>query len=478
MLGISFWRVVLGILRGLVLSGACLQVGMPSRYAAADHAPPNIVLLVADNLRYDLLGCAGNRIIQTPQIDELAAAGVRFENAYCTTSICAASRASILTGLYRRAHGYTFHRPPMTREQLASSYPALLKRAGYRTGFVGKFGIVAEEGATSAMFDVFQPAAAWGTDQPYVRRDENGDVKHLTRINGDRAVAFLRGCSEQQPFCLSVSFSAPHPEDDNPAQYVFDAQYAPLYSEAVIPPAPVAEQSYFERLPEFLQRSENRRRWFRRFDTPEKRQAMMKAMMRMITGVDAQVGRVMAALEQLGFAENTIVIFTSDNGLMVGEHVLTGICLIYEGSIRVPLIVYDPRCGARHGDRCLSEMALNVDIAPTLLTLAGVDVPSAMQGRSVVPLLSGATWGWRTDFFYEHLFVHPHIPQSEGVRNSRYVYARYLEQDPIYEQLFDLQRDAHQTNNLAGDADHRDLLGRLRDRCHQLRAEVTAVGRP
>ena len=266
------------MLRTFAYAVAFCAVALSCVGARADggRTRPNLVFLMADNLRHDLLRCAGSKIIQTPNIDRLAAQGVRFENAFCTTSICAASRASIFTGLYRRAHGYTFNRPPMTRQQLTTSYPALLKRAGYRTGFVGKFGVVVEEGATDEMFDVFRPAIAWGKQQPYMRRDDDGKVNHLTRINGDRAIAFLRTCRRRQPFCLSVSFSAPHPEDDNAAQYIFDSTYMPLYRDAVIAPPPVSLPKYFDRLPDFLKLSENRRRWFRRFDTPEKYQQMME----------------------------------------------------------------------------------------------------------------------------------------------------------------------------------------------------------
>ena len=145
---------------------------------------------------------------------------------------------------------------------------------------------------------------------------------------------------------------------------------------------------------------------------------MIKSMMRMITGIDAVVGRIDAELERLGLADNTIMIFTSDNGIMIGEHGLTGIWLIYEGSIRVPLIVSDPRLAEQHrGTR--RQMALNVDLAPTILAMAGVDVPPAIQGRSLVPLLEDEQVDWRSDFYYEHLFVHKHIPKSEGVRGAR-----------------------------------------------------------
>ena len=132
----------------------------------------------------------------------------------------------------------------------------------------------------------------------------------------------------------------------------------------------------------------NRQRWFRRFDTPEKYQRMIKAMYRLITGVDIQIGRILDELRKRGVEDNTIIIFTSDNGLITGEHGITGIWLMYEPSIRLPLIIYDPRRPEASRGKALSELALNVDYGPTLLDLAGVEIPAAMQGRSLLPLLA------------------------------------------------------------------------------------------
>jgi len=455
---------------------ACLWVFRPAWAAESEPAPkrPNILLLMTDNQRSSALGCAGNTIIQTPNIDRLAAEGVRFENAFCTTSICAASRASIFTGQYRRTHGYTFNTPPLSRQAMQNSYPALLRAAGYRTGFVGKFGIGAQDGAADQMFDFFRRAIACDTRSPYYRKVDDGTRKHLTRINGDRAIAFLRSCRDDKPFCLSVSFSAPHPEDDNPQQYVYDRVYQDLYADVTIPPPSVSHPRYFERLPDFIKNSMNRHRWFRRFDTPEKYQEMIKSMYRMITGVDAQVGRIMAELERLGLHENTVVIFTSDNGIMVGEHGLTGIWLMYEGSIRVPLVIYDPRLGAPRRAAQVAQMALNIDLPATMLDLAGLEIPRGMQGRSLLPLLRGEPVRWRNDFFYEHLFQDggKTIPGSEGVRSERWKYVRYFRRKPVYEQLFDLKSDPDEINNLRGDQRHQKTLESLRRRCDKLRPSV------
>ena len=438
----------------------------------ASERPPNIVFLMTDNHRWDLLGCAGNDIIQTPNIDRLAERGTRFTNSFCTTSICAATRASILTGEFRREHRYTFTMPPMSVQRMDRSYPALLKQAGYRTGFVGKLGVEVDPRAPDRMFDFYRRRIASSTRNPYYREAADGRVKHVTTINGDDAVEFIRTSLQEQPFCLSVSFSAPHPEDDHIDQYIFDKELATLYERDEIPPPPIPDNEHFRRLPGFIQVSMSRQRWFRRFDTPEKYQRMMKGMYRLITGVDRQVGRIVAELQSRGFDDNTVVIFTGDNGIMIGEHGLTGIWLMYEGSIRKPLIIADPRLNrSRHGVT-VDQMALSFDCPVTMLDLAGVSVPPQMRGRSLVPLMRGETIDWRKDFFYEHLYERETIPKSEGVRTERFKYVRYFERNPLYEQLFDLEADPNEVTNLVGNSGHDATLRALRARCDELRDSV------
>lgn len=451
-------------------SGGLATRSLPGAQVGA--APPNIVFLMTDNHRWNLLGCAGNDIIRTPHIDALAARGARFTESFCTTSICAATRASILTGEFRREHRYTFTMPPMSLQRMDRSYPALLRQAGYRTGFVGKLGVEVDGRAPARMFDFYRRRIASSTRNPYYREASDGQVKHLTEINGDDAVEFIRTNPSNQPFCLSVSFSAPHPEDDNLDQYVFDRRYEDLYKDAVIPEPPIPGNEYFRRLPGFIQVSMSRQRWFRRFDTPEKYQRMMKGMYRLITGVDAEVGRIVDELANRGFADNTVVIFTGDNGIMIGEHGLTGIWLMYEGSIRKPLIIADPRLPASRHGITIDDMVLSFDSPVTMLDLAGIVVPGEMRGRSLLPLLRGESVGWREDFFYEHLYERETIPKSEGVRTRNLKYVRYFERNPVYEQLFDLEADPNEVTNLAGSPAHATTLATLRSRCTELRDSV------
>jgi arylsulfatase A-like enzyme len=402
-------------------------------------------------------------------MDRLANEGVRFENAFVTSPICAASRASLLTGVVERTHQLTFGTPPLASHFIDRSYPTLLREAGYHTGFIGKFGVRTEPGATETMFDTFVPL--W-TD-PYFKEMEDGSVRHLTDITADESIEYLRSNGRTGPFALTVSFNAPHAEDGDERQYIWPEAMDFLYSDTSIPHPPLSEPAFFDALPEFLKEASlNRIRWYWRFDTPEKARRMTRGYFRMISGVDAAIGRILGELESLGFAENTVVMLMGDNGYFLGERGYAGKWLPYDLSIRVPLVVYDPRVEDRLRGSTPSLPILNVDLAPTLLDLAGVEVPATMQGRSLAPLLMGeAPADWRTDFFVEHLFDHPEIPKHEGVRGERFKYARYFEQVPVYEELYDLLEDPLETRNLSGDPEYLEILEELRRRTDELRDE-------
>ncbi len=425
--------------------------------------PPNIVFVLTDDQRADALGCLGHPYLQTPCLDALAQRGQRFSNCFVTTAICAASRASILTGTWEGTHGYTFGKPPLRPEFVRDAWPRLLREAGYRTGFVGKWGVRNERGATGELWDSFRPMSA-----PYLRKQKDGGgVRHQTDAAADHAIGFLRGCDREQPFCLMLSFNAPHAEDSHKDQFIPPPSLAGLYRDVDVPAPALSDDAFFTALPEFQRQSLNRVRWHWRFDTVEKRERMVRNYHAMITGVDRAVGRVLDELHAIGAADDTVVLFTSDNGCFLGERGFAGKWTIHEDSIRVPLIVHDPR-GARQNEAALGQMVLNVDLASTILDFADVDVPASYQGRTLLPLLRGETPEWREDFFYEHLFDHDKIPKSEGVRGPRWVYARYFEQEPVFEELYDLQSDPEQAANLARDPAHADTLARMRARCDEL----------
>jgi arylsulfatase A-like enzyme len=430
-------------------------------------ARPNVIFFLSDDQRADFLGCAGHPILQTPVIDHLAAEGVRFENAFVTTSICAASRATLFTGQWERTHGFTFGTPPIAEATGLLSYPVVLREAGYRTGFIGKFGVKVHAGATDAMFDYFTPLGRRVTELP------DGTTQHFTEEVGVRAVEFLQGCDKEQPFCLSVSFNAAHASDgDKVNHYPYPETEAGLYEDVTIPP-PLVSTDFWEELPPFFQDGMHRDRWFWRWDTPEKYQRNVKAYYRMITGLDRVMGEILEEVEELGRGDNTVVIFMGDNGYYKGSRGFAGKWSHYEESLRVPLVIYDPRLPREKRGRVLDPIALNVDVAPTIIDLAGETTPEIYQGDSLVPLLYDRPIDqWRNDFFCEHLMNNPRIPKYEGVRGERYVYARYFEQTEEGEFLHDLQEDPSQLLNYVDDPEYLEILGEMRLRCDEIRDEL------
>lgn len=452
--------------RPMKIAAAVVFLFAPATRTAADDRP-NVIFFLSDDQRADFLGCAGHPILKTPVIDRLAAQGVRFENAFVTTSICAASRATLLTGQWERTHGFTFGTPPIA--DASSTYPAILREAGYRTGFVGKFGVQVPAGARERMFDTFVPLG----QRPYFRKRPDGTLRHFTEEAGDRAAEFLRGCRHDQPFCLSVSFNAPHASDrDQVNHYPYAKAEEGLYQDVMIP-QPKISTEFWKELPTFFHDCMHRDRWFWRWDTPEKYQRNVKAYYRMITGVDRVMGDVLAELERLGMADNTVVVFMADNGYYKGSRGFAGKWSHFEESLRVPLVIFDPRLPVGKRGRVVKPMALNVDFASTIVELAGVPLPETTQGRSLVPLVYDTPAdGWRTDFFCEHRMDHDRIPKYEGVRGQRYVYARYFEHPEDGEFLHDLQVDPHQLKNFVDDAAYEAVLQKLRRRCDRLRDEL------
>lgn len=442
----------------LLFAGAC---AMALPFAQAPSHKPNLLLVLTDDQRWDSMGCAGNTLASTPSLDALAREGVLFRNAFVTTAICAASRASVLTGLHERAHHYTFGRPPLADALVDESYPVRLRAAGYRTGFVGKLGIHTEPGALERMFDSFVPLSP----APYFKPQPDGSERHLCDITGDRALEFLDRCESGRPWCLSISFNEPHAEDGDPRQYFWPKALDQLYADTVFPVPKTMTPEFFAAQPEFLRKSESRTRFLWRFDEPAKYQEMVRGYYRMISGVDAVLGRLRAELQRRGLAADTVIVFSSDNGYFLGERGFADKWYAYEPSIRVPLIIADPRLPeSRKGATC-DRMALNVDLAPTLLELAGLTPTASCQGRSLVPLLSGSvSIDWRTEFFYEQGFDEPTIPKSEGLRTERYTYLRWFEQVPLVEELYDHQADFDQSKNLIEDPAHAELAAELRRR--------------
>jgi arylsulfatase A-like enzyme len=443
----------------------------PFRSAGVDR--PSFVVFLTDDQPYDTLGCAGNPRIQTPNLDALAARGVRFTNAFVTTPVCAVSRASLLTGQHMGRHGIEDFDRPLSAEQWRETFPALLRDAGYRTAFLGKFAIGAP--ATSDP-ELCLPADRFDFWYGFPQGIEykqvvGGATVYVTSEMERKAEEFLRSLPKGAPFCLIVAFKEPH----GPYNY-FDPEVPDTYA-GLDPPLPTTmTPEAFAAQPALLRESflatENMQRWM---EDPSDYKLLVRQLYRTISRADLAVGRISKLLDELGLAQRTVVLMSSDNGQLAGAHGLVGKFLMYEESIRVPLIVADPRASASTRGRVSEAMALNIDLAPTILSLAGVNVPARMQGQDLSPLLKDVAMSGREDWYGEHVYSPerdgPTIPKSECVRTQRWKYIHYLETDPPVEQLFDLQADPLEEHDLSADPSQAETLARLRARCGELRAQ-------
>lgn len=376
---------------GLAALGLGLGYGPVAAPAPAprNDPRPNLVFLLADDQCFWSLGCYGNPNVRTPQLDRLAAEGMAFDRHYDTTAICMASRASILTGMFEFKTGCNFAHGPLLRTHWERSYPVLLRRAGYLTAFAGKIGIeVADRpgGPSQLPEDDFDWWGA-GPGQTYYETAKNPSIAryarkypHSTLAYGAFGRDFIRYAATQgRPFCLSISFKAPHrPPTPDPR---FDQVYAGR--RFTKPPNFGREHGRH-----FAPQSRQGRQYVRfhewGYDTDY--DGVMRRYHQLIYGIDVAVGMIRQALEQTGLADNTVILYTSDNGFLCGAHGYASKVLPYEESSRVPLILYDPRHGHLGRGRRCQALTGNVDIAPTLLELAGLPVPPEMDGRSLLPL--------------------------------------------------------------------------------------------
>ena len=446
--------------RPLILVSLAVAAGL-SGSASARPEKPNIVVLYADDWRFDTLGCAGNPIVKTPNLDALAAKGVRFTQNCVTTSICGVSRATLFTGQWMSRHGNTGFKE--FRTPWEETYPGLLRDNGYWVGHVGKW--------HNGKF----PAGKFDFGRAYSGRHwmkkEDGSMIHVTQKNENDALEFLASRPMAKPFCLTVAFFATHAEDGNPKQFLPQPESMKLYNDGPVPVPPNATEESWKRLPDFFdEENEGRNRWHWRFDTPEKYQTMMKNYYRLATEVDATCGRIIAELKEQGIYDNTLVIFTTDNGYYHGEHGLADKWYPHQESIRVPLIIDDPRMRETSRGTTDGSFTLNADLAPTILAFTGIPAPATMQGRDIAPLyLEEEKPEWRTEFFYEHATIQnkDFIPASEALVRKDWKFFHW--EDHGIDQLFHIAEDPHEENDLIGDPSQTERLAEMRARFAELK---------
>ena len=446
----------------LVLAASFL--GLLAGRAVAEEKP-NIIFFLADDQRNDTLGCAGNPIIQSPTLDRLAARGVRFENAFCEVPICSASRATLLSGLTQRTHGFNFFELPVPSQYIATSYPMMLKAAGYRIGFAGKYGMQFGGAGLKKEFDFIKEIGR----NPFLKKQEDGTLRHETDLCADAAIEFIKSNPQDKPFCMSVSFNATHAEDgDHRPGYHFQWPQSAdgLYEDVEIPAPKLSDDKYFKAMPPFLQDEKglNRQRYYWRWNTPEKYQTNIRAYYRMITGIDNAIARVLKELKAKGLDQNTIIVYSADNGYMRGDRGTAGKWNHYDQSLRIPLIVYDPRLPEEQRGRVVNELVNNVDLPATFVDFAGLEIPEVYQGRSVLPLVEDkAPDDWRKDIFTEHKFSMTN--NWYAVRSERYKYASYYQEEGgPYECLYDLGKDPTELINLANNPEYATVLSKMKAR--------------
>lgn len=444
----------------LALGGLSLIPSICFSQVAKDNRP-NIIFILTDDQRWDALGYAGNEIIITPHMDKLAKDGVYFSNAFATTPISAASRASILTGLYERTHGYTFQKGKLKQPYVDISYPVLFKNNGYHTGFFGKLDVIIDN--ASDLFteaDFYDRNNQYKDHRGYFYKTINKDTVHLTEYTGYQARNFIQNAPKNKPFCLSICFSAPHAHDNSKEQYFWQDKSNKRYENIDIPEPKISSDSIFEKLPFEVKKGFNRLRWKWRFDTPEKYQNSVKGYYRMISEIDDEIGKIRQLLKENNLADNTIIIMMGDNGYFLGERQLAGKWLMYDLSIKIPLIIFDPRTNKSYD---IDDMVTNIDIPMTMLSLASIPYPSNYQGIDLTPYIQlGYNKHKRESLLIEHLWEKPEIPSSEGIRSENWKYIRYRFID-AKEELYNLKEDPDEINNLAQDSKYNALLNNFRN---------------
>jgi len=377
------------------------------------------------------------------------------------------SRATLLTGQYMSRHGITKFGVQLPEKAIENTYPAVLRKAGYWTGYVGKFG-VGHIRENEFDYSTEYEGKHW-------LPDGKGDSIHVTEKNRRDALTFLNGRPKDKPFCLTVGFFAVHAQDEHPDQYRYQPESNKYYKDDVIPTPKTATEKHFKALPPFLATEENegRVRWHWRFDTPEKYQKYMKAYYRMLTEEDLAIGDIIAELKKEGVYENTLILFMGDNGYFHGEHGLADKWYPYQEGLKVPLIVVDPRAASNKRNTTNDEFVLNIDVAPSIVAAVGQKIPGVMQGSDFSGLyLSDKPLKWRSEFYYEHPVVldEKRIPASEALvtHHDKYIYWPNYK----FEEYFDLQKDPYEEHNAINQKEYSSEITILKQHFNQLKANA------
>ena len=468
---------------------------------------PNIIFLLTDDQRENTLSIMGHPWVKTPNIDQLVKEGLRFSNTYIAEPTCSPSRVAIFTGMHERKNGIGFTSSyQLTEEQWEKTYPGLLRRAGYYTGFIGKFGVeyYTFRGRASEKFDFWRGHDGWTKFFPKDFEAESCKPYHdagediITPIMGESITMFLNSLPANKPFCLSVSFSVPHgsqttsmytecdnwhsmmtPANENPklkGHPIYDTLYRKkpfdIPEECTTDPYRFIPQAVMD------QDGGRSKTYEYSYNTVSCREHHIRYY-QTITGLDRVIGGLVKSLEERELKDNTIIIFASDHGLLMGEYGMGGKALLYDLTSKIPCFINDPGIPDQMRGKTLDHLVSSLDITATILEYAGIQVPEHMEGKSLVPLMANTELPWREEIFLENLFTGRDNPFCEGIRQGNWKYIRmfdgkvdYLEKDvdfrdrkPDFEQLFNLEEDPGEYHNLIAAYEGTTFLKDIRAKC-------------
>ncbi|BAX81127.1 sulfatase-like hydrolase/transferase [Labilibaculum antarcticum] len=396
---------------------------------------PNIIFLLSDDQTSIATGCYGNDQVVTPNMDKLASDGVMFLNHYNTTSICMANRVNILTGMYEYKTGCNFMHGDLKPEKLDKSYPVLLQEAGYFTGFAGKVGFEMDTTETDKIKDKLPVGYfdmwAGGPGQTLYKTAKNPGIAkyaekypHSTRAYGAWANDFIKEAKKSgKPFCMSISFKAPH------LPFTPDKYFDHIYEgEKYKKPA-----NYGAKNAKHLSAQAKSGRQYNAYnfwrESEESYQEAITKYNQLIYGVDYAIGMIRKSLKEQGMDENTIIIFTGDNGYSCGAHNLAGKVLPYEEASKSPFIIYDPWAPKAKRGLKRETVTANIDIAPTILSYAAIDIPKNMDGVNLLPLIEKPEGIKREVIALTNMWGNDEIQAMSVVsKDWKYIYWQYSDE--------------------------------------------------
>ncbi len=445
----------LGLLKILAATLSVVAAGtLISRPAFGGEKKANIIFILSDDHRWDAMGNMGHPFIQTPTLDRLAQEGIRFNNAFVTTPLCSPSRASFLTGMYAHRHGVKNNLTPW--EDRNVTFLELLKKAGYKTAFIGKWHMPGRLpnilGKAVDRFVTFTESGGQGIyfDCPLIidGKMQERKGKYLTEDLTDLAIEFMNR-EKGNPFCIYLAHKAVHQPFYSPREY------QKLYENIDVSRYLPAEYHSWV--------SMRGGSWY--YGMLGNVEQFYRDYCRTITAMDRQIGRILAELEKLGIADRTMVVYAGDNGIFWGEKQFIDKRWPYEEATRIPFIVRYPE-GSKAPGRKSDRMVLNVDLAPTLLEIAGLPVPRSMQGKSFKPLLENRDAALRESFHLEYYKDFPYrVPEYDAVRTGKFLYVEY--QGGKKPELFDIQKDPRTLQNIIASPEGKEALPELKEKLRE-----------